>query len=107
MWAVREFGVLGFAFNLGLSWGPIQACDGVRAWGLSKMMDMGLVGKPKPSRVNEGPHAPCTIHSQGPFFEVQGLLLSLLRPIFLKSILLLLLLIRRLKYYYYYYYYYY
>ncbi|RVX08330.1 hypothetical protein CK203_017616 [Vitis vinifera] len=41
-WAVREFGVLGFAFNLGLSWSPIQACDGVSVWGLSKMMVMGL-----------------------------------------------------------------
>ena len=48
-WVVREFGVLGFAFGLefglkleprpkllvtglGLSWSPIQACDGVRVW---------------------------------------------------------------------------
>ena len=32
---------------LGLSWSPIQACDGVRVWGLSKMMDMGLAERPK------------------------------------------------------------
>ena len=53
-WAVREFGVLGFAFNLGLSWSPIQACDGVSVWGLSKIMVMGLVGSPIPVALMKG-----------------------------------------------------
>ena len=57
-WAVREFGVLGFAFNLGLSWSPIQACDGVRVWGLSKMMDMGLVGSLSPIALMKGLMSP-------------------------------------------------
>ena len=39
---------------LGLSWSPIQACDGVRVRGLSKMMDMGLVGSPSPVALMKG-----------------------------------------------------